>query len=203
MKKSLFRKYLKITSFTILISFFLLGLVMLSFTTANWQDEKQVLLEKNARSVAAIAAKSTVKVADGTYIIGEEESAGIQTFMTAFAENIDSDIFIADTRGNILAYAFASQSDATQQVIPQELIAKAMENRYIGQSTLGNVYKDPCYVVGVPMVVLENGTSVKVGVVMAACTFRSFGAIQGQPHPNVPFGCSGGFHGLLLHCVAL
>ena len=66
MKKSLFRKYLKITSFTILISFFLLGLVMLSFTTANWQDEKQVLLEKNARSVAAIAAKSTVKVADGT-----------------------------------------------------------------------------------------------------------------------------------------
>ena len=119
MKKSLFRKYLKITSFTILISFFLLGLVMLSFTTANWQDEKQVLLEKNARSVAAIAAKSTVKVADGTYIIGEEESAGIQTFMTAFAENIDSDIFIADTRGNILAYAFASQSDATQQVIPQ------------------------------------------------------------------------------------
>ena len=46
MKKSLFRKYLKITSFTILISFFLLGLVMLSFTTANWQDEKQVLLEK-------------------------------------------------------------------------------------------------------------------------------------------------------------
>ncbi len=175
MKKSLFRKYLKITSFTILISFFLLGLVMLSFTTANWQDEKQVLLEKNARSVAAIAAKSTVKVADGTYIIGEEESAGIQTFMTAFAENIDSDIFIADTRGNILAYAFASQSDATQQVIPQELIAKAMENRYIGQSTLGNVYKDPCYVVGVPMVVMENGTSVKVGVVMAACTFRSFG----------------------------
>lgn len=175
MKKSLFRKYLKITSFTILISFFLLGLVMLSFTTANWQDEKQVLLEKNARSVAAIAAKSTVKVADGTYIIGEEESAGIQTFMTAFAENIDSDIFIADTRGNILAYAFASQSDATQQVIPQELIAKAMENRYIGQSTLGNVYKDPCYVVGVPMVVMENGTSIKVGVVMAACTFRSFG----------------------------
>ncbi|MFR8003299.1 MAG: ATP-binding protein [Hydrogeniiclostridium sp.] len=175
MKKSLFRKYLKITSFTILISFFLLGLVMLSFTTANWQDEKQVLLEKNARNVAAIAAKSATKVADGTYIIGEEESAGIQTFMTAFAENIDSDIFIADTHGNILVYAFASQSDATQQVIPQDLIAKALENRYIGQSTLGNVYKDPCYVVGVPMVVMENGASVKVGVVMAACTFRSFG----------------------------
>ena len=69
MRKSLFRKYLKITSFTILISFFLLGLVMLSFTTANWQDEKQVLLEKNAKSVAAIAAKNTEKVADGAYII--------------------------------------------------------------------------------------------------------------------------------------
>ena len=35
MQKSLFRKYLKITSFTILISFFLLGLVMLAFSTSN------------------------------------------------------------------------------------------------------------------------------------------------------------------------
>ena len=175
MKKSLFRKYLKITSFTILISFFLLGLVMLSFTTANWQDEKQVLLEKNARSVAAIAAENADRVADGTYIINEDNIMGIQTFMTAFAENIDSDIFIADTAGNILVYAFASQSEADQQVIPQDLIAKALESQYIGQSTLGSVYKDPCYVVGVPMVVMENGVPVKVGVVMAACTFRSFG----------------------------
>ena len=56
MRKSLFKKYLRITSFTILISFFLLGLVMLTFITTNWQDEKQSLLEKNASSVAKLAA---------------------------------------------------------------------------------------------------------------------------------------------------
>ena len=176
MRKSLFRKYLKITSFTILISFFLLGLVMLSFTTANWQDEKQVLLEKNAKSVAAIAAKNTEKVADGAYIIiSPEENVGIPAFMTAFAQNIDSDIFIADTSGNILTYALSSGSEAEQQVIPKDLVARALEEQYIGQSTLGNVYKKPCYVVGVPLEIQENGTSVKVGVVLAACTFRSFG----------------------------
>ena len=75
---------------------------------------------------------------------------GIQAFMTAFAQNIDSDIFIADTSGNILTYALSSGSEAEQQVIPKDLVARALEEQYIGQSTLGNVYKKPCYAVGVP-----------------------------------------------------
>ena len=53
MRKSLFRKYLKITSFTVLVSFFLLGLVMLTFSSSNWQDEKQSLLAQNAGSVSS------------------------------------------------------------------------------------------------------------------------------------------------------
>ena len=65
MRKSLFKKYLRITSFTILISFFLLGLVMLTFITTNWQDEKQSLLEKNASSVAKLAATGAQEEADG------------------------------------------------------------------------------------------------------------------------------------------
>ena len=46
MQKSLFKKYLRITSFTILISFFLLGLVMLTFITTNWQDESSPYWKK-------------------------------------------------------------------------------------------------------------------------------------------------------------
>lgn len=69
MRKSLFKKYLRITSFTILISFFLLGLVMLTFITTNWQDEKQSLLEKNASSVAKLAATGAQEEADGHYTL--------------------------------------------------------------------------------------------------------------------------------------
>ena len=35
MRKSLFRKYLKITSFTVLVSFFLLVLIILTFSSSN------------------------------------------------------------------------------------------------------------------------------------------------------------------------
>ena len=124
MQKSLFRKYLKITSFTILISFFLLGLVMLAFSTSNWQEEKQSLLERNVRSVASIAAQSTVKVSDGEFVITREQGEKLQAFMTAFAENIDSDIFIADLNGSVIASAYGSGDTPRQMNISEELVSK-------------------------------------------------------------------------------
>lgn len=175
MQRSLFKKYLTITSFTILISFFLLGLVMLSFTTANWQDEKQILLEKNARSVADIAGRNTEKISEGQYVISSEDGVNIQSFMTAFSENIDSDILIVDSSGNVIASAFANKPIPELRTIPPELMAKALRGQYIGQSTLGDIYPYSCYVVGVPLEVQEEGGVQQVGAVFAACTFRSFG----------------------------
>ena len=175
MQKSLFRKYLKITSFTILISFFLLGLVMLSFTAANWQDEKQILLEKNARSVAAIAARNTEKIGEGQYVISSEDGVNIRSFMAAFSENIDADLLITDSSGNIIASVFANNPAPEIQVVPQELMEKALNNRYIGQSNMGGMYEAPCYIVGVPLEIQEEGTIKQVGAVFAACTFRAFG----------------------------
>ena len=62
MQKTLFKKYLRVTLAIILISFFLLGLVMLVFIKSYWQDEKQDLLRRNAESIAGIAAASATPV---------------------------------------------------------------------------------------------------------------------------------------------
>ena len=151
MQKSLFRKYLKITSFTILISFYLVGLVMLAFSTSNWQEEKQALLQRNADSVSSIAAKSMIKVSDGEYVITREQGDKLQTFMSAFAENIDSDIFITDLSGSVIASAYGSGMQPASQDISQELVSRAVNNQYIGQTTMDGMYPSPCYVVGVPI----------------------------------------------------
>lgn len=65
MQKTLFKKYLRVTAAIILISFFLLGLVMLVFIKSYWQDEKQDLLRRNAESIAGIAAASATPCAGG------------------------------------------------------------------------------------------------------------------------------------------
>ncbi len=176
MQKSLFRKYLKITSFTILISFFLLGLVMLAFSTSNWQEEKQSLLERNVRSVASIAAQSTVKVSDGEFVITREQGEKLQAFMTAFAENIDSDIFIADLNGSVIASAYGSGDTPRQMNISEELVSMAVNSQYIGQTSMDGMYDSPRYAVGAPISVTlaEDGTQAPVGVVFASCSFRSF-----------------------------
>ena len=140
MQKSLFRKYLKITSFTILLSFFLLGLVMLAFSTSNWQEEKQRLLERNADSVSSIAAESMIKVSDGQYVITREQGDKLQTFMTAFAENIDSDIFITDLSGSVIASAYGSGLTPETSDISPELVSRAVNNQYIGQTTMNGMY---------------------------------------------------------------
>ena len=175
MQKSLFRKYLKITSFTILLSFFLLGLVMLAFSTSNWQEEKQRLLERNADSVSSIAAESMIKVSDGQYVITREQGDKLQTFMTAFAENIDSDIFITDLSGSVIASAYGSGLTPETSDISPELVARAVNNQYIGQTTMDGMYSTSCYVVGVPITYSpEDGDPVNVGAVFASCSFRSF-----------------------------
>ena len=177
MRKSLFRKYLKITSFTVLVSFFLLGLVMLTFSSSNWQDEKQSLLAQNAGSVSLIAAESMIKVSDGQYVIPSAQGGRLQTFMDAFAENIDSDIFITDLSGEVLAAAYASDSPPQLTKIPEDLIQRAVNSQYIGQSTIDGMYATPSYVVGVPIYYEpeEDGGSTCVGAVFAACSFRMFG----------------------------
>ena len=175
MQKSLFRKYLKITSFTILLSFFLLGLVMLAFSTSNWQEEKQRLLERNADSVSSIAAESMIKVSDGQYVITREQGDKLQTFMTAFAENIDSDIFITDLSGSVIASAYGSGLTPETSGISPELVARAVNNQYIGQTTMDGMYSTSSYVVGVPITYSPaDGEPGNVGAVFASCSFRSF-----------------------------
>ena len=69
MKKTLFRKYLKITSLIILVSFLCLGSVMVVFVSRYWNMERRELLLQNAHGVSNIAATSLLKEDKNTFTI--------------------------------------------------------------------------------------------------------------------------------------
>ena len=61
MARTLFKKYLSITSLIIVVSFVFLGTVMVVFISRYWQAEKRELLKQNAKGVASIVSTSVIR----------------------------------------------------------------------------------------------------------------------------------------------
>jgi len=179
MQKTLFKKYLRITSLIIAISFLILSLVMLVFVSNYWQTEKRNLLLKNVQSVADIASDSVTSVENNVYTIHTER---MKTFIEAFSDNIAADIFVTKTNGQVViaAYGVNSKVNDTQKV-GADIVQKALAGRYSGQGTMGGIYDQSYYSVGVPITVIGvGGTKVNIGAVFAAYDVRSFNSFRGE-----------------------
>jgi signal transduction histidine kinase len=175
MQKTLFKKYLRITSLIIAISFFILSLVMLVFVSNYWQIERRNILQKNAESVAAIAASGGAMIND-VFVIQTSE---MQAFMEAFSDNIDADIFVARLNGQIVLTACTDDSKMKDvQKINPDLVQQAVSGRYSGQGSLGGIYSQPYYSVGVPIIVNNNGQKVAVGAVFTNYNVQSFNVFR-------------------------
>ena len=178
MRKTLFKKYLRITSLIILVSFVMLSFVMLIAISTYWQSEKQDLLRKNAQSVARIASASVITVNRDEYQV---DGVRMQTFIVAFAENIDADIFVTKTNGETLLAAYGSGGNVdTAKRVSGAIMRRALgDGGYIAQGTMDGFYDQPYYIVGVPITVAgRNGPGVKIGAVFAAYSVHSFSAFR-------------------------
>lgn len=169
-RKSLLRKYLCMTLLTILISFAILGLVMLLFFSSNWKHDKRDTLAKNALSVSDMVAHSVTVDANGRMVL-EQDTTG--RMMTALSRMNTSDVFIVSSQGEILMNAQGSGSTLhTAKTIPQAILQKAQGGMYNDETLLGGVYDQPCYVVGVPVTVQSVGKTKTVGAVFASAAVR-------------------------------
>ena len=178
MPKTLFKKYLRITSLIIAISFFILSLIMLVFVSTYWQTEKRNLLLKNAQSVAAIAADSVTSVENNVYTIHTER---MQAFIAAFSDNIDADIFVTKLNGQFVIAAYTDDSKVNDtKKVGTEIMQKALAGRYSSQGTMDGIYGQTYYSVGVPIVVNIDGNKATIGAVFTAYNVQSFNAFRGE-----------------------
>ena len=67
MQKSIFTRYLSITMAIVVLSFIMLGSVMMVFFSQYWRNEKQELLTQNAKSIADLSSVFLSKTGEGSY----------------------------------------------------------------------------------------------------------------------------------------
>lgn len=112
LSRTIFTKYLAVTSLTLILGFILLGVLITDFVSRRWESEQQELLAENARSVSASASRyferTTVPSDDPnelpqvTYSISENYIDNLRTAIIVIGESIQSDVFIVSAQGEVL-----------------------------------------------------------------------------------------------------
>ena len=175
MQKSIFTRYLGITMGIVVLSFIMLGTVMMAFFSQYWRDEKKDLLTQNANSIADMSSVFLTKTSEDSYQL---QTAVLKSFIDTFSTSIDADIFITDLEGNILLGNYPNSKLQSPQSVPQQIVVQASQGLYESRNTFGGLYKSPSYIIGVPMYAGEENLC--VGAVFAATSVSTVNAFQGE-----------------------
>lgn len=168
MRKSLFKKYLSMTSFIIGICLLFIMIVTITLISKQWSDDKRDILGKNATTISMfVAANTTYDNENQVYYI--VESPVMRSLIHTFATTSDTDIFITDMSGNRLLGHYAKSQNTYNAPISQEII-KAAENKTIAmQTNLGGAYDSPYYLVATPIQQINSDdTTQTLGIVFCA-----------------------------------
>ena len=182
-KKTLFRKYLKITSLIILVSFLCLGSVMVVFVSRYRNMERRELLLQNAHGVSNIAATSLLKEDKNTFTI---DGNRMEEFVSAFSENIDACILVTDVDGKIVMshndVRLQANVDGTSTTLDKDILDYVIRNgQYYGKTDLGGYFGEKYGVAGVPIVVTnENGVETTIGAAFAASSLAAVTGFQAE-----------------------
>ena len=173
MQRSIFKRYLGITMGIILLSFILLGSMMLLFFRSYWREEKKDLLTQNAQSISTMATRLFLTQKDSNAY--ELQTDVLQGFISAFSISIDADIFLTDLEGNVLLGNYANSRLETPEKVPGQAVSQAVKGMYESWGTFGGQYQGSYYTIGVPMNVLDGPC---VGAVFAATSAATVDAYQ-------------------------
>lgn len=178
-KKSLFAQYLTISLVIVLVSFIILG-TMLVFFVARYSDtEKQELLLENANRVAALMSDRTVMVNSSVHI-GDTETSWLSSVIETISASIDADIFVTDTDGNTLFCNDMGRCNHRSHTVPQEICQSAYDEDLFIKSTLGDLYDEPHYVAAVPIVAEVGENTETMGIVYASADTIAFSDLKGE-----------------------
>ena len=181
MKKTLFKKYLRIMTAVILLSFFIISVVIMLFVTSYWKSEKRSLLQKSAQSVAELTAESVMQMDSDSYFLLNGGRLRMQRFVAAFAKNIESDIFVTNTDGELILIAYGSSGDSANATKPVsgDIMQKVLRGHYTAEGNMNGIYKNTYYIEGLPIVLRGAGKSdMVIGAVFAAYNTETFTAFR-------------------------
>ena len=160
-RRTLFSKYLQISLAIVLVSFLILGVMLVFFVARSSENDKRELLTENAHSVADLISDSSTLV-NNNLILGQ--SNFLQTVMSTISKSINASIFITNNTGLTQLCSEGANCVHDRAKIPDSIMKSALTGEYFETSNLGGIYKNNYYTVGVPIIVNSNGQNIAVGV---------------------------------------
>jgi len=160
-RRTLFSKYLQISLAIVLVSFLILGVMLVFFVARYLENDKRELLTENAHSVADLISDSSTLV-NNNLILGQ--SNFLQTVMSTISKSINASIFITNNTGLTQLCSEGANCVHDRAKIPDSIMKSALTGEYFETSNLGGIYKNNYYTVGVPIIVNSNGQNIAVGV---------------------------------------
>ena len=179
-KKSLFAQYLTVSLIIVLVSFIILG-TMLVFFVARYSDtEKKDLLIENARHVSELVSEQTVIVNNNVHI-GDTETSWLSGVMQTISASIHADVFITDTTGNTLLCSESGRCRHRKYTVPEKVCKQASQQEiFVKSTTLGSMYAEPQFVAGVPILTDVGSRQEITGIVFTATDMGTFSVFKGE-----------------------
>ena len=146
--KSIYSRQFATMAGMILLSFLLLGASFAALSYRNIIREKQETLERNASYIASYTSDFVNTNGGESWVL-----PGFQTYLSNVALLTDSHIMLATNEGHVL-YVTNGQpimSASQNKQLPRSMVTDIVDNSFAGLTTLGGLYSDAHYLVGLPI----------------------------------------------------
>lgn len=147
MKSTLRKKYFLVIISIIIVSFSTLASLLLGFVTNQWEKEKRELFTNHAKSVAAFVEQFVQTENHELTIL---DIYTLQTLVTQFSTNFDSDTFVSDASGKILLCS-NNTADYLGKNIPDDVLQQTKSGEYIKIGTANGFFHQKKYIVATPI----------------------------------------------------
>lgn len=128
-------------------SFSILASLLLGFVTNQWEKEKRELFTNHAKSVAAFVERYVQTENHELTIL---DMYTLQTLVTQFSINFNSDTFVSDVSGKILLCS-NDTADYLGKNIPEDVLQQAKSGEYIKIGTANGFFHQKKYTVATPI----------------------------------------------------
>jgi len=168
LKKNLFVKYIFRTFLVLIITLTVLGVALTAIISGYLIEEKQKLLYENAQNVS----RMTAELAESNNMVVDSR---MQSMMVLLGKSISADLFIAGNNGETL-YCSCTQTPCphTENKTPAKVMDEVKAGEYNQIGTLGHIYTQRNYIVGLPIKITDGTVVGAVFAVAPVVTYEAF-----------------------------
>lgn len=146
MQKSIFGKYFSLCASLVIASVLVLGAVFMIFASQYFKNDKYRLLQSNAERAAGIV--------EHYYSDGLSSDVYYEDVMRVLAATVEANFFLTDTQGHTIYCTETPPCRHWKSPIPSAVMNTLSKgDTYTEMGTLGGLYENRFYTVGVPITV--------------------------------------------------